>query len=237
MDEKIDCRIVNDLLPNYMDDLLSDYSKQIVGYHIEECKECKEAFETMGSNISMLEIEENNIETKKVKSFLKKTKNRNIMIGIILATIIFSIVGVSSWGWYKSEYLAATVVVPLDHIEVLEVRDNNNGTVYVKIATDTDYKVNSWKWFEDENDTGTIILQASYPKKIEIMTAQEKSQYEGYSLIIEATIVVDTKYHEENNSTGTYPSSKGTEPQNETDKNRIVYRGPDIDETFVIWED
>jgi hypothetical protein len=237
MDEKIDCRIVIDLLPSYMDGLLSDYSKQIVVEHIEKCKECKEVFETMGSDISMVQIEENNIETKKIKSFLKKTKIRNIMIGIILASIIFSIAGVSTWGWYKSEYLAATVVVPVEHIEVLEVRDNNDGTVYVKLATNTDFKVTKWKYFEDENDSENFILQAYYPKKIDVMTAQEKSYYEGYSFIIESTIIVDTEYHEFNNLTGTIPMSKGTEPQNEIAKNKIIYRGLGVDETIVIWED
>lgn len=236
MSKMFDCRIIRDLLPNYTDNLLSDYSKNIVEEHLQECKECKEYYKDMSCETSSQSIEENFIEAKKIKRFLNKIKLRNLFIGIILATIAFSIVGVSTWGWYKTEYLADNVVVPVEHVQVLDVTDNNDGTVYIKLATDTDYKVGSWKLMQDKTDLSVFILQMYHAKKADTTTEDEKAQYDGYSFILEATIVVDTNYHEENIYTGTYPSSSGTEPHNRIAKNKIVYRGLDSKEDIVVWE-
>ena len=68
------------------------------------------------------------------------------------------------------------------------------------------------------------------------MTVDEKTQYDGYSFLLEGTIVVDTNYHEENIYTGTYPHSSGTEPQNKNAINKIVYRAQDSGEDIVVWE-
>ena len=82
-----------------------------------------------------------------------------------MAAILFSIIGVSTWGWYKTEYLANNIVVPAEYVKVIDVADNNDGTVYIKLAADTDYKVGAWKLIQDENDPSIFILQMYHAKK------------------------------------------------------------------------
>ncbi len=235
MSKRFDCRMIRDLLPSYTDNLLSEYSKNIVTEHMQECQECREFYRGMHDETSLQKKEEDFIEAKNILGFLKKIKLRNMFLGIILTTIIFSIIGVSSWGWYKTEYLAYNVVVPAEYVNVLDVADNKDGTVYIKLAADTDYKVGSWKLMQDQNDPSVFILQMYHAKKADTMTQAQKTQYGGYSYVLEATIVVDTNYHEENIDTGTYSASSGTEPQNNNDIQKIVYRVQNSEEDIVIW--
>ena len=47
MSKKIDCRIVQDLLPMYIDGLTCEYTNEVVKDHLNECEQCKQIFEYM----------------------------------------------------------------------------------------------------------------------------------------------------------------------------------------------
>lgn len=42
---RINCNIIKDLLPSYIDDLCSTESKQLVEEHFKECTDCKKLYE------------------------------------------------------------------------------------------------------------------------------------------------------------------------------------------------
>ena len=44
---KKDCKIVQDLLPNYIDNLTTKESNEFIENHIKECEDCKKVFENM----------------------------------------------------------------------------------------------------------------------------------------------------------------------------------------------
>ena len=58
----MDCNIINDLIPLYIDGCCSDESSAEVKKHIENCDECKKIFESMTNNITQ---EETTFEAKK----------------------------------------------------------------------------------------------------------------------------------------------------------------------------
>lgn len=43
-ENKKECEIVLDLLPLYVDDVVSNISKEFVEKHIKECEECKKVY-------------------------------------------------------------------------------------------------------------------------------------------------------------------------------------------------
>ena len=47
MENKEKCKIVQDLLPNYIDKLTSEETNSFVEKHLEECNECHEIIENM----------------------------------------------------------------------------------------------------------------------------------------------------------------------------------------------
>lgn len=119
---KIDCGIVQDLIPSYVDGLCSESSKQCVEEHIKDCEECR-AFltECRTVELSGKTLEEQQLDgLRKVK---KKLKLQNFVsyglvllvigVGIYLFTMNIGAIGVR---WYYGLYavaVAATLVVTM----------------------------------------------------------------------------------------------------------------------------
>lgn len=93
--KKEDCKIIEDLLLNYSDDVLNPETKEIVEKHLKECKECK-------INLENIKSEKNNdnqkekIEINYLKKLRRKTAIKSILIAILIVFIIFTI-----WYLYK----------------------------------------------------------------------------------------------------------------------------------------
>lgn len=88
MNEKKDCKIVQDLLPNYIDKLTSNETNQYIEEHINDCKDCKKILDVMQKDI---QIEEKKLEKKKVK-YIKKYNRRLKILKISLLSIVFILV-------------------------------------------------------------------------------------------------------------------------------------------------
>ena len=95
---KNECNIIRDLLPLYVEDMVSEETTQFVKEHLTECKNCKEYYETMKSTDGFVEKKNDNSEDIKMISGLKNIKNkinkkiRNIVLCAV-ATVIIVIVG------------------------------------------------------------------------------------------------------------------------------------------------
>ena len=94
---KNNCKIIQDLLPNYIENLTSKETNEYVESHIEQCKECQKA----------LEIMKKGIENEQKKSFkqidyLKKYKCKMRFfksILLIIAILIIIFLGVKLYKW------------------------------------------------------------------------------------------------------------------------------------------
>lgn len=119
---KIDCGIVQDLIPSYVDGLCSDSSKVCVEEHTKECEECR-AFlmECRSVEFSGKALEEKQLDgLRKVK---KKLKLQNMFsYGLLLIVIVFAAyfftanIGAIGVRWYYGLYavaVAATFVVTM----------------------------------------------------------------------------------------------------------------------------
>ena len=47
---KIECEIVKDLLPSYVENLVSEQTRKYVVNHISNCSECREILQSMQTN-------------------------------------------------------------------------------------------------------------------------------------------------------------------------------------------
>lgn len=83
MGQKINCDIIRDLLPTYIEKMNSESSNKLIEEHLKECSECREIYEEMKKDIHIDTVP----EVKKLKSFLNKTKLAYAMIilGILSA--------------------------------------------------------------------------------------------------------------------------------------------------------
>lgn len=79
MERELACEIVKDLLPLYLDRIVSDVSKKSIEKHLEHCTECNEIYHNM---VFHLEMETQLTEVQDVKRFLKKTKKMYLLYGL-----------------------------------------------------------------------------------------------------------------------------------------------------------
>ena len=96
MNKELECEIIKDLLPLYVDRMVSDVTKERIEGHLQYCKECTEMYQNMDFN---LEEEKQSSEVQDVKKFLKKTKKMYFLYGLgglsFIALIICMIVDLS----------------------------------------------------------------------------------------------------------------------------------------------
>ena len=97
---KNECNIVRDILPLYVENMVSEETAKFVKEHLTECKNCREDYEAMKSTDGFVENKSDNSADIKIASSLKNIKNtinkkiRNIVLCAIAAVFIV-IVGFS----------------------------------------------------------------------------------------------------------------------------------------------
>lgn len=85
---KKDCKIIQDLLPNYIEKLTNEETNVFVQEHLKECEECKKVYESMKKE---LDVKNEGIEVKEVnyiKKFSKKMKVLRRILSVILILFV-----------------------------------------------------------------------------------------------------------------------------------------------------
>lgn len=84
-----DCKIVQELLPNYIDGLTSKEVNEFIEEHINSCSECSKMLEDMRKDLPL----KNKVKMKEI-DYLKKIKLRSRRIIILSVIIIVLIIGI-----------------------------------------------------------------------------------------------------------------------------------------------
>lgn len=92
MEKELNCEIVKDLLPLYVDGMVSEISKRSIESHLKNCTNCREIHRNMTVKIE----DTSQSDIKDVKRFLKKTKLMYFLYGLgglsLIAVIVCLIV-------------------------------------------------------------------------------------------------------------------------------------------------
>lgn len=89
MNEKRDCKIIQDLLPNYIEKLTNEETNHFIEEHLKECTECQHIFENMQKELKVNTTKRDEREVKYMKKFSSKMK---LLKFIILALIIIYVI-------------------------------------------------------------------------------------------------------------------------------------------------
>lgn len=92
MNDKKECKIIQDLLPNYMENLTSIQTNEYVEEHIKNCQECKKMLENMQKEIPADTKGKNEKEVK----YMKKYRNKMRTLSFILLAIFLVFVGTTT---------------------------------------------------------------------------------------------------------------------------------------------
>lgn len=82
MEQKIDCAVVKDLLPNYAEHLTSNETNAIIEQHFQTCPDCRNFCNELLRELPVEPMP----ESRNIKKYMKKTKQMYILKGMI-ATI------------------------------------------------------------------------------------------------------------------------------------------------------
>ena len=89
MKEKKDCKIVQDLLPNYIESLTNEETNKFIDEHIKECNECQKTFENMKKDFEANTTKRDEREVKYIKKYSNKMKLlKTILLVIIVIYVI-----------------------------------------------------------------------------------------------------------------------------------------------------
>lgn len=91
MTKKHLCKIVEDLLPNYIEKMTSTETNEIIEEHIEECQLCKDKLNNMKSEVVLDEVDDREI------NYLKTIKRKNRIKILIVALIAIAIISLILW--------------------------------------------------------------------------------------------------------------------------------------------
>lgn len=103
------CKIVQDLLPTYIEKMTSDETSLFIKEHLENCAECQKIYNSMISELEKEKIEDT--ETiKEIKKYRRKiTIIKTIIFLIVVGIIAFTIINISYKFWIvKNAYIRNT---------------------------------------------------------------------------------------------------------------------------------
>lgn len=92
MNEKKECKIVQDLLPNYMENLTSIQTNEYIEEHIANCEECKKNLENMQKEIPT----DTKVKNRKEVKYMKKYRNKMRILSFIILAIFLVFIGTTT---------------------------------------------------------------------------------------------------------------------------------------------
>lgn len=136
---EVTCNIIKDLLPLYLENMLSDDSHALVEEHIRNCKECGNYLNEM-NNFNEMPLDRNASPLKKIKSSLYKKKIQTVIFSVMISFALFVIL---------IAFVTAPEYIPYSEKNVA-INETGNGTVLVQFD-DTVYGYNVSAYKSDDN--------------------------------------------------------------------------------------
>lgn len=198
---KITCDIIKDLLPSYVDELLSEDGCKMVEEHLAECETCKTYYETLKGEDDILAdeavvLEDAHLEEMKPLAKIKKKMNRRtIIVSLVSAICAVAVL-----------FAAYEILFHYDFYTPYEdagLKVSESGQLYIE---EDFYGTNCYEYGEEHMKfffvTDTFVTQRterSAQEKEEIKqdfsrTAEAMSENEGGE-IIQKTEYVDKVYY------------------------------------------
>ena len=111
---KITCNIIEDLLPLYVDDMVSEDSRKLVEEHLKGCPDCRKMQEEMmrENRLTAVRKDDNSVQINKTEAEpLKKIRRRirkKRILSVILAVVLVAAAGGAGHYWYydKENYIS-----------------------------------------------------------------------------------------------------------------------------------
>lgn len=143
-----ECMIVRDLLPLYIENLVSDETRAFVDKHLAGCEDCRKVLE---ENPTSPEIpaEAGVVPLKSIKKHLRQQKLKSVLLAVVLVMTIL----ITGFAW-----LTAPQYVPYSE-DLLTVTEDSDGTIIISFNENkiTGYKLSNFVPSEDGTEAHLYI--------------------------------------------------------------------------------
>lgn len=148
----MECSIIRDLFPSYIDGLTSEESNQIIEDHLRECTECREYLEGMKADLASVKyVELDKAQAKAEIGVFKKLRRRLLYAVIITAVVVAVLCDV-----YISYFSGGISTLPGD-VDV--TYENADGVVIVGLVPKKNnvYVQGGYGFTENQEEGLTVI--------------------------------------------------------------------------------
>lgn len=160
---EINCNIVKDLMPLYIDGIVSDETAGEIQEHIEQCNECQEEYKALTQNLTLpsnTNIQQEN--SRALKAFSRKLKSKKIMVSFI-SVIITVLVTFAGYMVYQNVGVVHDYLSPF---KIVSLRDGKTDIWKQVYFEDQDYLefdsiFYSRKVVNDANSAGIVEIRIS----------------------------------------------------------------------------
>jgi len=165
------CRVIEDLLPLYVDKACSEESCLLVEQHLVSCDYCRKQLEEMKGTVVIPPVaeEEQRVQDERAIQLLAKAWHKTkwfawvkglVAAGVIFASVILGYIWLSEW---------KLVEIPSTSFEVSELYQLSDGTISYRLKATDGYEVRSLKFtVDDEGDAYVVGHRAVISNKIDV---------------------------------------------------------------------
>ena len=128
------CNIIRDILPLYVENMISDDTRQFVDEHLSQCQECKQELEQIKLNIPLEEkYQDTNTPATVMKRIGLDIKKKRVFTGVLSATISAIILILLFAHLTAPQYLSYT-----ESLNLITVNENNG---IVSLSLSGEYRI------------------------------------------------------------------------------------------------
>ncbi len=187
---KVSCNVIQDLLPLYVEDMLSQDSQSLVEEHLSDCKACKTSFNEMKSN-KKIPIDTNTRPLDELRVKMQRNKIHTILLTFMLTLVILILIIYYLTAPAFIDYKEKSIDIKEtgDGLVIAEFDDNVFGYDLESSITEDDdgyvYRITTWdsKWnnISNKSNTDNIVLN---PKGENVVSVYYYQANEGEDILI-----------------------------------------------------
>lgn len=134
---KDNCKVMEDLFPNYVDDICSEESRQLVEEHLKECEKCKGKLNNMQKEISHVKVDASFNDELSKKLVNRLVTKKYLITGLVI--LVFFITGF--YNIFIEIYNEIFITTPLDALLKASSLSNNTEIIYMEEIEKNNYIV------------------------------------------------------------------------------------------------
>ena len=90
--KKINCNIIRDILPLYLDDVVSDETKQMVEEHLQSCASCRAEASSMKKDVILPASKMQRLaEAKVIKGIRAKIFRKKVIVSVVTVAAVLAV--------------------------------------------------------------------------------------------------------------------------------------------------